>query len=301
MKYADAILRAVRAFKNETNFIGAESFRTKNPYTLDFCHTDKFATAYPSIKAISNEFMGIMPYTVDANGKPVRSVAMDALYHPNVKDSSVAFFEKLAVSVLSHRKTYVLVWHRRGNASYPGGDIRANNIAGFTFLERPGVSRVDGKTYYNIGADRFSEDEVIEIQGGVNPSDLYGGYSPAEASIKWATLDQYIADFQSGFFQNGAVPAGKMVVTARTSKEFNDIVDSLEASHRGAGKNNGVTYVHRPIDPQSNKPVDAQIEWIPFATPNKDIDFESVFDQTNKRLDMAFGVSQFYQGSRRRP
>lgn len=296
MNYIERIKASIRAFRNSHDFIGAESFRTRNPYMLDYCHTDEFASSYPSVHAISSEFMTIFPYTVDKNSEPVPSPVLNALYHPNKYDSSVMFFEKLAVSVLTHRKTYLLVWRRENGEAKPGGNITPQNIAGFTFLERPAVSRVDGKTYYTQGADRFNENEVIEIAGGVNPNSLYSGYSPAEASIKWATLDQYIADYQSGFFLNGAVPAGKMVVTARTSQEFNNIVDSLQANHQGAGKNNNVTYVHRPVDPSTNKPLQSQIEWIPFATANKDIDFKSVFEQANKRIDLAFGVSQVVKG-----
>lgn len=284
--------------KMSHNFVGAPSFREQNPgYSFLNCYeADTYASIYPSIKAIANEFMTIRPYSINANGKPVESVAVNALYHPNQQDSSVAFFEKLAVMNLTHRKTYLLVWRREGNEAKPGGDITPQNIAGYTFLENPGITRRDGHTLYNVGSQEFSDQEVIVIPGGVDPYDLYGGYAPGEASRRWAKLDDYIADYQAGFFENGAVPAGQFIITAASGEDFNDIVDKMQARHRGAGKNNNVTYTPRPVDQATGKPVDAQVEWIPFASTNREIDFKNLFEQANKRIDSAFGVPASIRG-----
>lgn len=280
------------------NYVGAPSFATHNPgYSfLNSLHSDGFASAYPNIRAISQEYMTVQPFSIDSNGKPVKSAAADALYHPNQVDSSVAFFEKMAVSTLALPKTYLLVWRREGTEAKPGGEISPDNIAGYTFLEFPGVTRRDGRTFYNIGSQEFSDKEVMVLPGGVDPKNLYGGYSPSEASRAWIKLDDYIADYQAGFFENGAVPAGQFLITAPTRKEYDDTVDMLEARHRGAGKNGNVTYSHRPTDPKSGKPAEAQIIWQPFASTNKDIDFKNLFEQTNNRIDMAYGVSQFIKG-----
>lgn len=240
--------------------------------------------------------MTVMPYAIDANGKPVSAPVINALYHPNQQDSSVSFFEKLSVSTLVHPKTYLLVWRREGNDALPGGDITPQNIAGFTFLEYPAITRMDGRTYYRMGQNTYNDKEVIVLPGGVDPYSLYSGYSPAEASRRWAKLDDYIADYQAGFFENGAIPAGQFVITAATSQEFNDIVDRMEQRNRGAGKNGNVSYVHAPLDPASGKPADAQVKWIPFAQSNKDIDFKNLFEQANRRVDSAFGVPASIRG-----
>lgn len=281
------------------NFVGAPSFRHQNPgYSFLNCYqSDAYASIYPSVKSIAYEFKKIQPFAIDANGKPVQNVAaLNALYHPNQLDSSVAFFEKLAVMNLTHRKTYVLVWRKEGNEAKPGGDLRFNNIAGYTFLEYPGITRRDGQTFYNIGSQEFNDKEVMVIPGGVDPYNLYGGYAPGEASRRWAKLDDYIADYQSGFFENGAVPAGQFVITASSKKDYEDTVDAMQAKHRGAGKNNNVTYTPRPVDPSSGKPADSKIEWIPFASSNKDIDFKNLFEQANNRIDSTFGVPASIRG-----
>lgn len=281
------------------NSFNGESLATWSPSRSLLGHfsSDAYASAYPNIRAITNEYMTIRPYGIDGEGERVKdNPIIRALYHPNQEDSSVAFAEKIAASTLVLNKTYILVWRREGVEAKPGGDFTTDTIAGFTFLEYPSVTRRDGRTYYSIGSQEFSDKQVIVLPGGVNPHDLYGGYSPSEASRRWATLDDYIADYQAGFFENGAVPAGQFMITAPTAKEYNDIVDMLQSRHRGAGKNGNVSYSHRPIDPQTNKPADAQVQWIPFSQNNKDIDFKNVFEQTNKRIDMSFGVSQFIKG-----
>lgn len=290
------ILRS--AIKMEHNYIGAPSFSTNNPYTLLDCYSeDKYASIYPSVKSIAYEFKKIRPYAIDSNGARKDNVpVINALYHPNQKDSSVAFFEKLAVMNLTHRMTYLLVWRRDGNETKPGGELNANNIGGFTFLENPAITRLDNKTYYRIGSQTFDENEVIAIPGGVDPYSLYTGYAPGEASRRWATLDQYIADYQQGFFENGAVPSGQFIITASSEQDFNDTVDKLQFAHRGADKNNNITYTPRPTDPITGKPADSKIEWIPFASSNKDIDFKNIFEQANNRIDSAFGVPASIRG-----
>lgn len=266
---------------------------------FDHYSSDAYSSAYPSIRAIANEYMAIKPFAIDANGKPIENhPIINALYHPNQLDSSVAFFEKLAVSTLYHKKTYLLVWRNEGGVAKPGGNFygtKGNNISGFTFLEYPTVTRVDGKTLYNIGSQQFSEDEVIVLPGGVDPTNLYDGYSPSEAVRRWATLDDYIADFQKGFFENGAVPAGLVSIVAATEKEYNDIVDTIEARHKGAGKNGRVTYAHTPID-QTGKPAQAQITWTAFSEKNRDIGLTEIFNQVNDRIDIAYGVPAIVKG-----
>lgn len=297
MQPIKALIHNLTRPKNQTNLIGAPSFRVKNPYILDCYDNDNYASIYPSVKAIANEFMKIQPYAVDANGKPKENIApLNALYRPNKLDSSVSFREKLAVMNLTHRYTYLLVWRNEGGVARPGGKLNANDIAGYTFLENPSITRRDNRTYYNIGSQEFDEDEVISIPGGVDPNNLYGGYAPGISSLRWATLDQYIADFQKGFFENGAVPAGQFIITASSEIDYNNTVDKLQEAHRGAGKNNNVTYTPRPIDPASGKPADAKIEWVPFQVSNKDLDFKTLFDQAEKRIDSTFGVPASIRG-----
>lgn len=262
-----------------------------------FTKGQDFENAYPHINRIASEFMSIRPYGVDANGKPIeQSRVMDAIYRPNLEMSGADFREALAVMSLVHSKVYVLVWHEENGCAVVGGGITADNIAGFTILENVVEEWRAGEKFYKVGQNTFTTNEVIELRGGINPYNLNDGYSPSVASRKWASLDDYIASYQAGFFENGAVPAGEFVVTASTPKEFNEIVDTLQAKHRGSGRNNNIVYTHAPVDPLTGKPMTAQIQWIPYATANNQLGLGEIFSQANKKIDSSFGVPASVRG-----
>ena len=276
-----------------------------NPYhgslTWDWAKGMAFDNTYPSVSRIANAFMEIRPYAIDANGKPLQKMpAVDKLYHPNQQMSSVDFRQALAVSALSHRTAYILVWHRgeNGEAVAGGGGVTPDNIAGYTFLEDCYIKVVDGHKYYKSPSLKFefSDREVIEISAGIDPNDLTAGYSPTQAVKKWANIDDYIASYEGGLFENDAVPSGQFVITAPTVEAFNEIVDEMQARHRGSGNNNNVQYIHRPISADTGAVLPAQIEWIPFSQSNKDMSLETIFKQVNDKIDSTFGVPASIRG-----
>ena len=280
------------------------SYRS-NPYhgsvTWDWAKGMAFDNTYPSVSRIANAFMEIRPYAIDSNGKPIQQVpAVDKLYHPNRQMSSVDFRQALAVSALSHRTTYILVWHygEGGEVVADGGDVTPDNIAGYTFLEDCTVREVNGRKFYKSDSLKFefSDREVIEISAGIDPYDLTAGYSPTQAVKKWANIDDYIASYEGGLFENDAVPAGQFIITAPTADAFNAIVDEMQAKHRGSGNNNNVQYIHRPISADTGTVLPAQIEWIPFSQPNKDMSLETIFKQVNDKIDSTFGVPASIRG-----
>ena len=280
------------------------SYRS-NPYhgsvTWDWAKGMAFDNTYPSVSRIANAFMEIRPYAIDSNGKPIQQVpAVDKLYHPNQQMSSVDFRQALAVSALSHRTTYILVWHygEGGEMIAGGGGVTPDNIAGYTFLEDVQPLTRNNRKYYKSDSLKFefSQDEVIEISAGYDPYDLMSGYSPTQAVKKWANIDDYIASYEGGLFENDAVPSGQFIITAPTADAFNAIVDEMQAKHRGSGNNNNVQYIHRPISADTGTVLPAQIEWIPFSQPNKDMSLETIFKQVNDKIDSTFGVPASIRG-----
>lgn len=249
---------------------------------------------FPDVSRIAEQIATILPYAVDANGERIADQPQPivALYNPNREMSGLQFFETLATLALTHPTVYILV-HTPADAP-----VTKDNIIGYTFLED--VSKktyLDGSSTYTYGKSRVvSSDRVLEISLNVNPYSVIEGYSPAVSAQKWATLDDYIADWQKGTFKNNAIPAGEFIITARTPEEFNDIVDEMERKHKGAGRNNNVSYVHRPTSAVDGKPLPAQIEWVPFAQSPKDLSLDSVFNQANKKTAMAFGVPEEIKG-----
>ncbi len=270
--------------------------RGYNP-TLSFYKGKSYDNAYPSISRITNEFMTIRPYAIDANGKPLnKAPLLDALYHPNKQMSSASFREALAVMALVHKKVYILVHHYENNQVVAGGPVTPTNIAGFTFLEGVVETTINGVKTYRVGAKTYTTDDVLELYSGIDPYDVTKGYSPTTAAAKWANLDDYIATYQTGLFENGAVPAGQFIITAPNVAAFDDIVDEMQRRHRGSGRNNNVIYTHRPISETTGNPTEAQIEWIPFAQTNKDLKLSEIFEQANKKLDSVYGVPASIRG-----
>lgn len=264
--------------------------------------SNDYENAYPSITKINNKFMKIRPYAVNGEGEKIETptAVLNALYHPNRLNSSVEFREALSLMYLVHPKTHILVWRKEGGAIVPGGKITPQNIGGFTFMEGVTVVTVGGKNTYTVttdsGSATYDDSEVITLRG-LNPYRINtGGFSATQAACKWTTIDDYIAQYQKGFFKNGAVPSGEFVITAPTHTEFNDMVDKMQEKHRGAGNNNNIVYTYRPVDQATGKPLQAQIEWIPYATNNKDLSLKDLFDQANKKIDSAYGVPASIRG-----
>lgn len=270
---------------------------------FDFAKGIAYDNVYPSLSRIANEFMTIRPFAIDANGKPLNKAnAIDALYHPNTKMSGADFREALAVTALTHRKAYILVWHWEGNTAVPGGQITDGNIAGFTFIE-DAIIKVDQsnfKTYQvyknGVPSETYTQDEVIEISAALDPYNLDAGYSPTQSAKKWANIDDFIASYEAGHFENGAKPAGIFTITAPTVDAFNDAVDRIQAKHRGAGNNNNPLYVHNPVNPDTGVALGTTVEWTPFTEANNTLALGEIFSQANDKIDSAFGVPASIRG-----
>lgn len=283
--------------KNEVNYIGRESFRTSNLGYDTFCATDTFASAFPSVRPITDEAMQVVPYAVDEKGERLKVTPqpLNALAHPNKMDSAALFRKKLFTSMLTNRNTYVLIWRSEGGNAYPGGTITPNNIIGYTFLEGYSIVLEDGVIKYKQGERVFTENEVMVFPGGVDGYNLNAGYSATTGALQWLQLDDYIADYNKGMFANGAIPAGQFIITAKSPQDFKDIKSGMERMHKGAGKNNNVMYTYQPVG-VDGKPAQAQIQWIPFALNNRDMAIDIIFEQVNKRVDQAYGVPGVVKG-----
>lgn len=253
-----------------------------------FYRDNQYENGYSSISKLGNGFAAIEPYTIDKDGKTVASNILDRIYTANTDMSAYDFREALAVTTLVHDKVRLQVHYR-------GENLNVDSITGFTFMENFSERIVGGKRDYMMGnGEVLTDDEVITLKS-VNPNNINDGFSASHAARRWTRLDDYIADYQRGFFENNAIPAGEMIITAKTPGEFNDIVDMLQAKHKGASKNNNITYVHRPTD-QNGNPLNSQIEWVPFSVSNKELSLKDLFENVNKKIDSVYGVPQEIRG-----
>lgn len=253
-----------------------------------YYHDNQYENGYSSIRVLTDGFASVEPYAVDKNGNKVNSNVLDRIYTPNTDMSAYDFREALMVTTLVHDKVRLRVHHKSDT-------VTGESITGFTFMEGYTESIIDNKRLYLMpNGVELDDSEVITLKA-INPNNVTGGFSPSRAARRWTRLDDYIADYQKGFFENGAVPSGEMIITARTVGEFKDIVATLQAKHQGAGKNNNIAYVHRPTD-NNGAPLNAQVEWIPFASANKDLGLKELFENVNKKIDSVYGVPAEVRG-----
>lgn len=257
-----------------------------------------YDNTYPSISRIADAIAEVQPIALDANGNEVKNARLlDVLNRPNKDMSSTDFMEALAVMLLVHPKVHLLLWRSNGTSEpEAGGVITEQNIAGLTFMEGVSERIIAGKSEFHINGRVFTENEVISLSLAVNPYSLNDGYSPSVAAKKWATTDDYIAEYHNAQFRNNARPAGMLTIVADSAEEFNEAVDTIEAKFRGASNAGNTIYNMRPSQTLDGKPAPAKIEWTPFAQTNKDLTLKPIFEQANRKMENVFGVPDEVRG-----
>lgn len=304
MKNENFISRIVQAFRptnnadrypiESLNVTSLQDLRSMSRYQVD--HYDN---GYSSVRAIADQYLQIRPFAIDNNGAKIdpTPAALRALSRPNTEMSSVQFRDMWATKVQVFDKIYVLVHERDGTKTKPASEnVKEERIAGYTFLHGVVEDYSLGYLRYQVYNPRTALNDYYEkyqviTDYDTNPAQVGQGYSPARAARRWTRIEDYIADYQAGFFENGAVPAGQFIITAPTDKEFNDIVDGLEKKHKGADKSNNVVYTYQPIDPNSGKPSQATITWVPFNTNNKDLALKDILEAVDAKTDSVYRVS----------
>lgn len=288
---------------------GGYDWHYMNKGTID--PHDTYDDIFPYTNAIAQRFCTVIPFAVDGNGDQIDPPpqAMSALYAPNDSQSCLEFLKFIAATILTQTHLDILVWTRDRNGRVsPGGVITPDNIAGYTFLPLGSRKHTNDNTgdyvhQVNMTIDgvrsprTFTRMETIALGYSQHPEDPTRGISPAMTIQKWATLNDCIADYEQGFFDNGAVPAGMLGVVADNAQDYTRTRDRLEDTFRGAGNNNGVIYNYIPVNPVTRKPEDhGKIVWVPFQQPNNSLDLPNLDSMVVNRLGSAMGVPDIVRG-----
>lgn len=266
-----------------------------NAYDLD-----DYKANFSDIRPIAEQFSAVVPYAINKDGRRLTTqpLAIQKLFAPNDNMGFYDFADYLISSILSQPRALVaVIWN-------PGEEHFSWNIKGYIFL--PPSARMDlggGRIVYQY-TDAYGEmrqltpDTVMEFYYSMS-TDAYGvGVSPAQASKKWATIEDYIAAYQAGFFQNGAKPDGMFIITANSQEQFKSAVDKLERVHRRGSRGHfNYQYAYRPTDEQGNPMKTASIEWVSFGTTNKDLTLGELIDKTQSKKDSAYGVPAIARGN----
>lgn len=250
-----------------------------------------YDNTYDAVSRIAEAVAEILPIAVNEKGEEVDGGhLLEVLRFPNREMSGPDFMEHLATLMLVHPKVYLrLVYAENAPQTL-------ENLTGLLFMENVAEMVIDGHSTYRSGGKEYSENEVITLSMSVNPYHLLQGYSPSVAAKKWATIDDYIAEYQAAQFRNGAVPAGQFVITAPTTEAFNSIAEKMEHHFRGAHNSGNIMYVHRPTSDITGQAQPAQIEWVPFAQTNKELTLDAIYKQANTKIDNIFGVPEEIKG-----
>lgn len=249
-----------------------------------------YENIYPTARKAEQAFAKIRPYAIDDRGERIPPPrALQKIYRPNKSMGAYRFRLALASMYLMHDNTYIRV-------HYSGDELREDNITGFTFIENTQPSVQGNKYVWHLPSGHVIDDsEVLTIPSGVNPFYVSSGFSNARAVRRWSTLDDYIIDYQSAFFRNGAIPAGQFVITAPTVAEYNNIKQKMKEAHQGADKANNVIYSHRPTD-EDGKANAATVEWVGYDQKNKDLAVRELVDATRDRVESVTGVPKQMTG-----
>lgn len=259
---------------------------------------DDYGNAYPNIRAIADRFFAVRPFAKDDTGMRMTDApqAIRVMSAPNQQMSGVDFRNAIATMSLVHNKTYILVWENVGGKAVPATpNIREQRIAGFTFLQGVVETVTNGVITYQTGTNTYTDGQVMVIND-INPYDLSKGYSPARSVRKWATMEDFAADYTNGFFKNGGVPTGQFLITAPSKKEYEDVVKEMKHKYQGASKNGTAMYSYVPTDPITGKASQASVTWVPFNVTNKDLTLGDLLDRAEKKIDSAYRVSAFLRG-----
>ena len=272
-----------------------QPFSFINAYDLD-----DYKANFSDIRPIAEQFSAVVPYAINKDGRrlTLQPHAIRKLFAPNDNMGFYDFADYLISSILSQPRALVaVIWN-------PGEEHYSWNIKGYIFL--PPSARMDlggGRIVYQYtDADgemrQLTPETVMEFYYSMS-TDAYGvGVSPAQASKKWATIEDYIAAYQAGFFQNGAKPDGMFIITANSQEQFKSAVDKLERVHRRGSRGHfNYQYAYRPTDEQGNPMKTASIEWVSFGTTNKDLTLGELIDKTQSKKDSAYGVPAIARGN----
>lgn len=256
---------------------------------------DRFDNIYDNAIALAKGFARISPYLSDKNGKRVKkqSNILDAIYAPVTGMSDYQFRKTLALMTITHDEYYILI-HTSGDSflNKPSED----NITGYEIVQPWDVSKVGD--IYSVSADGsiipVSDKRLMRMTDVLDPFDLSRGYSTMRAVRKWAELDDFIADYQSGLFAGGAVPQGIFDIVA-TIKDYETIRRRIESTIRNNNGNGGVLFNHIPVNSQGQSQ-EATITWRPMSSTNKEMQTDTLLTNNNRKKDTYFGVPEEIRG-----
>ena len=138
------------------------------------------------------------------------------------------------------------------------------------------------------GAFRLLDDkEVLHIKEW-NPVDQLNGFAPINAAYQFLTLQQTIYMHQRGVFSR-PIPSGAYVIEANDA-DFHDITSKITAQLKNPDSSN-IQFVQKRPGTNSES-----VTFEKYAQDNRSLAMAELFENTNQRVDDAFGVPKQMKG-----
>ena len=263
------------------------------PSPLDFERlTNEFyrcnAVVYAAIRALSRSASEpvFQACTIDRKGvaqvdDPLRDPLAMLIANPNDEQEAYEFFEKLIVHL-----------QVAGNAFIRKIRSRQKNVVQLKLL-RPDLIRFEN-TRSRVPVVKFGEvgkEETILCSDIIHlrlpdAFDETWGLSPLYVLASFGDIDQQSTEFLRSYFLNRGVPSGMLVAKGRVQDPDREkMKDSWQEQFSGP-------------DGWHKIPVmDSGVEYQALSTGLRDLDLNPVFNQTETRIAMVFGVPPILLGT----
>lgn len=281
-----------------TNFLPFASEERALPRPLDFVTmTDRFyrgsAIAYSAIRKIAQSAAEPRFYAGTMNKDGVIEEAdpeTDPLYklilNPNDQQDSYEFME-LALTHLEVSGNLFIRKIREDKMRTPVRLelIRPDTVEILAFIDSTGRKRIR----YKVGPE--NRKEVLESEDVIHLKlpdalDEYWGLSPLYVCARFGDIDNASAEFLRTYFFNRGVPSGLISAKGRIQDPDRDrLKEDWRQQLTGSTGWHGI-----PV-------FDMGIEFQSLSTGLKDMDLNPIFNQTETRIAMVFGVPPILLGT----
>lgn len=246
---------------------------------------------FAQLQPLVNELKMVEPFGVGRNGARLplaRTPELMALQAPNEEMGWAEFADLMFSTWLTEKELNIHVWKNQRGKVYGYTVLPVNcrkTIGGVDYFEAPLASG---------GIARYGRDEVMTLRFSRNPRNIDSGISPGIASMVWAQIDDVMAQYQLGHFENGAVPAYITIIRASSREKYFEKRKEMEHGFHGA-KNKGKTlYLWRQFLDDGSEKDEVEVKTIQGS--NASLAIKDIMAIVNDKLNKAFGVSNFILG-----
>lgn len=263
-----------------------------------------YENLFPYIRPQIDLAKTIVPKVKDSSGKlydlsdSKLPQALNVLYSsPNSEMDFSEFVDTSLSKLMSMSEFAILVNFSSNNHSL-------YNVVDYQFLPLNSRRRdkQTGEVHYEWtdGFDmaRKSSDDVMLFRFSRLPEDIDRGFSPGCAIRKWADIDDYIADYERGFLENGAFLGVIVSVPADTEEQFEKKTKKLEEDLQGAKNANKIVFVKKT----SNINGDAQgLDFQIVQSTNQQLSLDQLNEMTTRRMSDNVGTPSSFLGNDAQP